>query len=148
MISVDPDDTLLTAYHRMRLADVSQLPVLAGGSLVGISTNPTCCMRGARRGSDRFRDRVDAAMTDALETLAPGAGIAEVEAVLDGGLVAIVADESGFHGLITRVDLLNSSAEKRDVKREDTPRRPAASTLSPPARSTPASRPIRRPARS
>ena len=31
----------------------------------------------------------------------------EVEAVLDRGLVAIVADASGFHGLITRVDLLN-----------------------------------------
>ena len=31
----------------------------------------------------------------------------ELEAVLDSGLVAIVADEQGFHGLITRFDLLN-----------------------------------------
>ena len=29
------------------------------------------------------------------------------EAVLDRGLVAIIADERGFHGLITRFDLLN-----------------------------------------
>ena len=57
--------------------------------------------------STRFRDRVDAAMTDAPETLAPDAGLAEVEAVLDRGHVAIVADASGFHGLITRVDVLN-----------------------------------------
>ena len=33
--------------------------------------------------------------------------LAEVEAVLDRGHVAIVADASGFHGLITRVDVLN-----------------------------------------
>ena len=27
--------------------------------------------------------------------------------MLDSGLVAIVADHDGFHGLITRIDLLN-----------------------------------------
>ena len=31
VVSVGPDDTLLTAFQRMRLADVSQLPVLEGG---------------------------------------------------------------------------------------------------------------------
>jgi cystathionine beta-synthase len=46
--------------------------------------------------------------------LAPGASLAEVEAVLDRGLVAIVADASGFHGLITRVDVLNHL--RRSVK--------------------------------
>jgi cystathionine beta-synthase len=46
-------------------------------------------------------------MTDAPLTIAPKASLAELEAVLDKGLVAIVTDESGFHGLITRFDLLN-----------------------------------------
>lgn len=32
VISVGPDDTLLTAFQRMRLADVSQLPVLDDGN--------------------------------------------------------------------------------------------------------------------
>ena len=36
MVSVAPDDTLLTAFQRMRLADVSQLPVLDGDRLVGV----------------------------------------------------------------------------------------------------------------
>jgi cystathionine beta-synthase len=37
VISVGPDDTLLTAFQRMRLADVSQLPVLVEGKqLVGV----------------------------------------------------------------------------------------------------------------
>jgi cystathionine beta-synthase len=106
VVSVAPDDTLLTAYHRMRLADVSQLPVLAGGRLVGVIDEWDLLAR-VHDHVDRFRDRVDAAMTDAPETLAPDAGLAEVEAVLDRGHVAIVADASGFHGLITRVDVLN-----------------------------------------
>ncbi len=106
VVSVAPDDTLLTAYHRMRLADVSQLPVLAGGKLVGVIDESDVLAR-VHDHVDRFRDRVDAAMTDAPETLAPDAGLAEVEAVLDRGHVAIVADASGFHGLITRVDVLN-----------------------------------------
>ena len=106
VISVASDDTLLTAYHRMRLADVSQLPVLDGKTLVGLidEYDVLLSVHGDAAG---FGAPVGSAMTDAPETLAPGASLAEVEAVLDRGLVAIVADASGFHGLITRVDLLN-----------------------------------------
>jgi len=46
-------------------------------------------------------------MTDAPSTIAPYASLAELEAVLGRGHVAIVADARGFYGLITRFDLLN-----------------------------------------
>ena len=36
MVSVAPDEPLTIAYTRMRLYDVSQLPVLDGGKIVGI----------------------------------------------------------------------------------------------------------------
>ena len=36
MLSVGPEDSLLTAYGRMRRGDVSQLPVIDDGKLVGI----------------------------------------------------------------------------------------------------------------
>jgi cystathionine beta-synthase len=55
----------------------------------------------------RFRAPVSSAMTAAPSTLAPGASLAELRALLDRGLVAIIADADGFHGLITRTDLLN-----------------------------------------
>ena len=55
----------------------------------------------------RFRSNVSTAMTDAPRTLPPSASLVELEAVLDEGLVAIIADDNGFHGLITRFDLLN-----------------------------------------
>ena len=106
VVSVGPRDTLLTAYQRMRLADVSQLPVLDGGRLVGV-VDESDLLVTVHDAPDRFRSPVESAMTTKLETVAPSAPLAELEAVLDRGLVAIVADEQGFHGLVTRVDLLN-----------------------------------------
>jgi cystathionine beta-synthase len=106
VISVTPDETLLTAFQRMRLADVSQLPVLEGDRLVGVIDESDLLM-SVHGDAGRFRAPVASAMTDAPTTIAPNASLAELEAVLDRGHVAIVADAQGFHGLITRFDLLN-----------------------------------------
>jgi cystathionine beta-synthase len=111
VVSVAPDDTLLTAFQRMRLADVSQLPVLQGGALVGVIDESDLLLR-VQADATHFHDRVDAAMSPAPQTLAPTASLAELRAVLDDGLTAIVADASGFHGLITRFDLLNHLRRK------------------------------------
>lgn len=106
VVSVGPGDTLTTALARMRAADVSQLPVLEGKALVGVIDESDLLLK-VHADATRFRHEVRTAMTAAPETLAPGAGMAELEAVLDRGLVAMIADEQGFHGLITRTDLLN-----------------------------------------
>jgi cystathionine beta-synthase len=107
VISVGPDDTLLTAFQRMRLADVSQLPVLVEGKqLVGV-IDESDILLAVHEDAARFSQSVSSVMTDKLQTLAPGAHLTELEAVLSRGLVAIIADASGFHGLITRTDMLN-----------------------------------------
>lgn len=107
VISVAPDDTLLTAFQRMRLADVSQLPVLADGQhLVGV-IDESDILLGMHQDPASFHTTVASVMTDTLETLAPGASLLALQQELDKGMVAIIADASGFHGLITRVDLLN-----------------------------------------
>ena len=106
VVSVAPDDTLLTAFQRMRLADVSQLPVLDGKNLVGVVDESDLLM-SVQADPARFHDAVRVAMSSALVTLPPSADLAQLRRELDRGLVAIIADEEGFHGLITRVDLLN-----------------------------------------
>ena len=106
VLSVAPGDTLLTAFARMRLADVSQLPVLEGEQLVGV-IDESDLLLSVHADAARFRSAVSTAMTAAPETLSPQASLMELEGVLDRGLVAIVADAAGFHGLITRFDLLN-----------------------------------------
>ncbi|VTU18706.1 pyridoxal-phosphate dependent enzyme [Variovorax sp. RA8] len=111
VISVGPEDTLLTAFQRMRLADVSQLPVLEGEQLAGV-IDESDLLLSVHTDASRFRSSVKSAMTDLPETLPASASLAELEAVLDRGLVAMIADEAGFHGLITRTDLLNHLRRK------------------------------------
>jgi cystathionine beta-synthase len=106
VVSVGPGDTLLVAFQRMRAADVSQLPVLDGGRLAGV-LDETDLLLKLSGGAAHFRDAVATAMSASPETLAPDAGLAALRQVLDRGLVAMVADGTGFHGLITRFDLLN-----------------------------------------
>jgi cystathionine beta-synthase len=107
VISVGPNDTLLTAFKRMRTGDVSQLPVLNGeGRAVGIIDESDLLVK-VTRDPAKFRDVVNSAMTDRLETLSPTANISDLLGVFDRGRVAIVMDADKFLGLITRVDLLS-----------------------------------------
>ncbi len=105
-VTVKPDDTLMTALSRMKLYDVSQLPVMAEERIVGIVDEEDILLRVFDH-EERFRDAVASAMTRKLETVAPAAPLASVLDILKKGHVAIVRDGEQFLGLITRIDLLN-----------------------------------------
>jgi cystathionine beta-synthase len=111
VVSVAAGDTLLTAFQRMRLAEVSQLPVLERKQVVGVIDESDLLLR-VHADAARFHDPVSGAMSATPQTLPPAASLAELQAVLDRGLVAIIADAAGFHGLITRFDLLNHLRRK------------------------------------
>ena len=111
VVSVSPEDNLQTVFQRMRYADVSQLPVIEDGQIVGlIDESDVLCRVEADPAA--FKAPARSAMTRALETLAPGAGLAQLRQVLERGLVAIIADAQGFYGLVTRFDLLNHLRKK------------------------------------
>jgi cystathionine beta-synthase len=106
IVSVGPHDALLTAFNRMRISDVSQVPVLDHGKLVGILDESDLLTR-MQEGHGSFRDEVQTAMTDRIVTLPPSASFNELREILDSGRVAIVVDQGQFVGLVTRIDLLN-----------------------------------------
>src|SRR3981081_3861060 len=106
VISIGPADSLLTAFWRMRQADVSQVPVVDGGRAVGILDESDLLVK-VHRDSTRFTDPVKSAMTDKLETLAPTAKLKVLLEGCDRGRGAIVMDHDKFLGLITRTDLLS-----------------------------------------
>jgi cystathionine beta-synthase len=106
VVTVGPADTLLTAFNRMRIADVSQVPVLENGELVGILDESDALVR-VQDGGGSFGEPVTTAMTDRLETLQPSDSLDAVRKILDSGKVTIVMNGSEFVGLITRIDLLN-----------------------------------------
>jgi cystathionine beta-synthase len=111
VISVAPDDLLLTAFQRMRAADVSQLPVLQDGRLVGLLDESDLLLR-VHDDSARFRDPVKLAMSQRVETLPPSARFDTLLSTLDRGMVAVIAEGDRLHGLITRFDLLNHLRRK------------------------------------
>ncbi len=107
VISVGPNDTLLTAFKRMSGADVSQVPVVDGsGRAIGILDESDLLVK-VHSEPAHFNDSVQSAMTDKLETLSPSAKIQDLIAVFDRGRVAIVMEGEKFLGLITRTDLLS-----------------------------------------
>ena len=107
VISVGPSDSLLTAFKRMRQADVSQVPVVdEKGRSIGILDESDLLVK-VHRDPAHFNDPVKSAMTNRLETLSPKAKINDLLAVFDRGRVAIVMDGDKFLGLITRTDLLS-----------------------------------------
>jgi len=105
-VVVGPRDLLITAYNRMKLYDVSQLPVMEGDSIVGILDESDVLMH-VYGDEARFRDPVSTAMVSRLEKLDVHAPIENLLPVFDAGHVAIVMDGEKFLGLITRIDLLN-----------------------------------------
>ncbi len=107
VVLVGPDDTLLTAFKRMRGGDISQVPVVDGkGRAIGILDESDLLVK-VHRDSTHFNDPVRTAMTDRLETLAPTAKIKDLLEVFERGRVAIVMEGDKFLGLITRTDLLS-----------------------------------------
>jgi len=106
-ITVRPDDSLLIAYGRMKLYDISQLPVLdADEQPVGIIDESDILL--AVIGDEaRFKEPVRAAMTTRLQTIEVDQPIDALLPIFDDGYVAIVVDGGKFLGLITRIDLLN-----------------------------------------
>jgi len=107
VIFVGPTDTLLTAFKRMRGADVSQVPVLdQHGRAIGILDESDVLVK-VHRDASHFNDPVKRAMSSKLETLPPTATIKELLDVFDRGRVAIVMDDDKFLGLVTRSDLLS-----------------------------------------
>ncbi len=106
VIAVGPKDRLLVAYSRMKLYDVSQLPVLDGERIVGI-IDESDLLIAAQADSGAFQRPVDSIMSQKLTTVQVKDSVASLFPVFEQGLVAIVCDGPAFLGLITRIDLLN-----------------------------------------
>jgi cystathionine beta-synthase len=106
-ITVKPDDTLMVAYGRMKLYDISQLPVLdETGKIVGLLDEEDLLFAVVRN-RDKFKDPVKSAMTYRVETLEATQKMEELLPVFARGHVAVVLKDGNFEGLVTRTDLLN-----------------------------------------
>ncbi|TPW01404.1 MAG: cystathionine beta-synthase [bacterium] len=110
VVFASPEDTLDTAFKRMRGADVSQLPIIQDGRLVGIldeSDLVHVMNTDEITRKERFARPVASAMTRDLDTVQVGESLDALIPLFDRDRVAIVLDGEQFVGLITRTDLIN-----------------------------------------
>jgi cystathionine beta-synthase len=111
-VLVAPEDTLIAAHGRMKLHDVSQLPVLNDrGEVVGLVDEEDILM-AVMRDEASFSDPVRTVMSRRLDTIAPDRPMEELIGIFARGHVALVVDNGTFYGLITRIDLLNHLRRK------------------------------------
>jgi len=106
MISITPSDTLLTAYKRMRASDISQIPVLDQGKLVGVLDEEDLLFN-VSKSKEAFSKVAGEFMVTDLDVLPTTASEDELMEVLTQGKVAIIYDKDTFIGFITKVDLIN-----------------------------------------
>ena len=105
-VVIGPNDALTVAYQRMKLYEISQLPVMVDDRIVGIVDESDVLLH-VHADEARFRDPVSTAMVSKLDMLDVKAPIQALMRLFDRGHVAIVMDGDRFLGLITRIDLLN-----------------------------------------
>jgi len=116
VITIGPKDTLLTAYNRMRSGDISQLPVLEGGRVVGLldESDLLAAVEGApAHRALAFGAVVESAMTPKVKTLQAHEPVESLLRVFDRDEVAVVLEGEELVGVITRVDLINHLRLKR-----------------------------------
>ncbi|MBT8472458.1 MAG: pyridoxal-phosphate dependent enzyme [Marinicaulis sp.] len=106
-VTVKPDDTLMQAYGKMKLYDISQLPVLGDEGEVQGLLDEEDLLFAVVRNHDKWGDPVKSAMTYRVETLEATRPIEDLLPVFTKGYVAVVVKGGEFEGLITRTDLLN-----------------------------------------
>ncbi|WP_041795787.1 pyridoxal-phosphate dependent enzyme [Pararhodospirillum photometricum] len=106
VIHAGPEETLRIAYQRMKLNDVSQLPVLEGERCIGL-IDESDLLLALQRGI-AFDTPIRDAMVTRLETLPPSASHEQLVALFARDHVALVVEDGRFLGLITRIDYLNA----------------------------------------
>ncbi len=105
-VTVNSTETVLAAYRRMKLYDVSQVPVMQDGRIVGIVDEEDILLE-VFANPDHFNEPVARAMASHLVTVPVDAPVSQLMEIFKHGMVAIVMHQGEFQGLVTRIDLLN-----------------------------------------
>jgi cystathionine beta-synthase len=104
-VTIKPGETLQAAYRKMKMYDVSQLPVMEDNKLLGL-LNETDILLAVMTGKKDFALPVSDAMAKNLVTIDVKQPVDDLVPIFDKSMIAIVVDKGEFLGLITPIDLL------------------------------------------
>ncbi|WP_088342616.1 MULTISPECIES: pyridoxal-phosphate dependent enzyme [Rhodomicrobium] len=101
-----PQETLQQVYAKMRLYEISQVPVMDGGRLVGLMDEADI-LTTVTSNPAAFNAAVGSLMRHEVETIDVKSPVAELIPIFERCRAACVVDDGQFLGLITPIDFLN-----------------------------------------
>lgn len=106
VILISPEKPLIRAVRLMNVYNISQIPVIEKGEVVG-NISEASVMRNLYKGVDSREAEVRAVMTAPLPRLDQSAEVSEAyEAFSDGAPAVVVIREGRPFGVLTRTDLI------------------------------------------
>ena len=115
VVTVTEHDAVAAAYSKMKLYDISQIPVIENGLVKGIIDESDILLALEDLDTHKFDDKVSEHMTANLEVLHPKDSLSSLVAILKKGYTAIIMDKRQFYGIVTKIDLLNYLKRRRDL---------------------------------
>ncbi len=106
LVIVGPEDTIATTIARMKLYDISQLPVISGDKIVGL-VDESDLLISLSNNKANLKVKINQVMAKKLEKVSPTASLESLNAIFQKGYVVIVEDQGKFIGLITQMDMIN-----------------------------------------
>ena len=112
IITVQATDTLLHALAKMRMFEISQLPVLKDDQVIGI-IDEWDLLTAVEKGSETaLTSPLEPYMSTNVVAVTVDEKLSTIITLLKQGLLVIVNKDGAFHGLITKMDYLNHLRKK------------------------------------
>jgi cystathionine beta-synthase len=111
VITVSSKESMGNVVRVMKENNISQLPVVDGGKLLGLVTEFSLLdyMVQGHAGPDEPVGPV--VSTEQMEVVSPAAGLEALSEVFSRGHIAVVLDEDSVSGIVTKIDLISYLAE-------------------------------------
>ena len=106
VVWASPEATLQQVYAKMRTFDISQVPVMEYGKIVGLIDEADILLTVAGNAAG-FGLAVGAIMRSKPETVEVATPVTDLLPILEKARVVCIADRGQFLGLVTPVDVLN-----------------------------------------
>ena len=104
--TLKPGTPVMQAFKNMRMYDISQMVILDEGDTVAGLIDESDILLAVAHDRENFSRPVSDFMTRRLETVPPTASMNDLLPIFRADRVAIVADQTHYYGIITKIDLL------------------------------------------
>ncbi len=111
VITADADDKVFKVIELMKTKDISQLPVIDNGNVIGV-INESDLLNYMVTGSHRLVDPIRQVVIRDVHKVSRSTTLADVsEAFANGRNMALVVDNDQIAGIVTRIDLIDYLAK-------------------------------------